>query len=114
MNIIALSALSLVRSYQKYISPHKGFVCAHRALYGGASCSQYYCETIMDKGLFMATLNLLNRGKECRAAAMFLASVQSQNREKNSEESKGRPPWTDPVPEACKECATWVTCCFPW
>jgi len=28
-------------AYQKYISPHKGYRCAHRALHGSWSCSEY-------------------------------------------------------------------------
>ncbi|PUE50816.1 hypothetical protein B9Z47_03545 [Limnohabitans sp. 2KL-1] len=31
--------LALIRGYQRFISPHKGFVCAYRVCTGKASCS---------------------------------------------------------------------------
>lgn len=34
-------AIACIGGYQRYLSPHKGFVCAHRRLHGGDSCSQY-------------------------------------------------------------------------
>ena len=33
------SALTGIALYQRWLSPHKGFCCAHAALYGGQSCS---------------------------------------------------------------------------
>jgi len=115
MNYINLSALSLVRGYQKYISPHKGFICAHRALYGGPSCSQFFYESIINNGLYTATINLYNRGKDCRAAAMFLATAENHNPEKDNKESRDQSPWTDPTEQECRVCAGWgIYCCFPW
>lgn len=32
---------NVINLYQRFISPHKGFVCAHRSLNGGVSCSEY-------------------------------------------------------------------------
>jgi len=31
----------LISLYQRYVSPYKGFRCAHRVLHGGDSCSEY-------------------------------------------------------------------------
>jgi putative component of membrane protein insertase Oxa1/YidC/SpoIIIJ protein YidD len=34
-------ALLLIRGYQRYMSPHKGFSCAYRHYTGGKSCSAF-------------------------------------------------------------------------
>ncbi|HIQ07804.1 MAG TPA: membrane protein insertion efficiency factor YidD, partial [Thiotrichaceae bacterium] len=38
--------------YQRNISPHKGFTCAHRGLHGGDSCSEYARKKLLEKGTF--------------------------------------------------------------
>jgi putative component of membrane protein insertase Oxa1/YidC/SpoIIIJ protein YidD len=47
-------ATTAIGGYQKYVSPHKGFSCAHRLLYGGESCSQYVKGAIAQNGLSRA------------------------------------------------------------
>ncbi|WP_228061460.1 membrane protein insertion efficiency factor YidD [[Phormidium] sp. LEGE 05292] len=44
-------ACTSISGYQKYLSPHKGFSCAHRILYGGESCSAYIKRIVAQKGL---------------------------------------------------------------
>jgi putative component of membrane protein insertase Oxa1/YidC/SpoIIIJ protein YidD len=39
--LIGRSAIASLNTYQKYLSPHKGFSCPHRLAYGGDSCSEY-------------------------------------------------------------------------
>ncbi|HAZ49213.1 MAG TPA: hypothetical protein DDW76_23430 [Cyanobacteria bacterium UBA11369] len=45
--------IASIKAYQRYISPHKGFSCAHRLLYGGESCSGYI-KGAAQKGLLQA------------------------------------------------------------
>lgn len=48
-NSLAELFVILIRLYQRYISPYKGFSCAHRALSGGKSCSHYALEQFQTK-----------------------------------------------------------------
>jgi putative component of membrane protein insertase Oxa1/YidC/SpoIIIJ protein YidD len=60
MKILALAA---IRGYQRWISPHKGFCCALRAITGGDSCSAYGYRAIARFGLRRG-LGLLSRRLE--------------------------------------------------
>ncbi len=73
-------AIASISSYQKYLSPHKGFSCAHRLLYGEESCSQYFKRLIAEEGLFIAVKASKGRFQECREANYILkASRNPQN-----------------------------------
>lgn len=56
----ASAALVAIGAYQRYVSPYKGFCCAHRARTGHASCSQFARRAIERCGL-LAGLRLLRR-----------------------------------------------------
>lgn len=60
--------MRLIGVYQRYISPRKGYSCAHRIVYGGDSCSEYVKKTLSDKSLFESTLMARQRFKSCNAA----------------------------------------------
>lgn len=62
-------ALALIRAYQRWISPHKGFVCAHRVHRGGASCSQAGFRLIRRHGLGGGWPLLRERLRRCAAIA---------------------------------------------
>ncbi|MGB6170093.1 MAG: membrane protein insertion efficiency factor YidD, partial [Geitlerinemataceae cyanobacterium] len=51
--------IGIVRGYQKYLSPHKGFSCAYRKLHGGVSCSEYFRQTI-DRYGFSYAIKIAN------------------------------------------------------
>lgn len=53
-------AIKAINFYQKYISPYKGFRCAHGIATGEISCSGYGKKVIKKFGLFTG-LKLLNR-----------------------------------------------------
>lgn len=65
-------AVTAISSYQKFISPHKGFSCAHRVLYGCESCSQYFKQVIAEEGILTAIANAKGRFQECREANEIL------------------------------------------
>ncbi|MEH2199617.1 membrane protein insertion efficiency factor YidD [Nostoc sp.] len=84
-----------ISGYQKHISPHKGFACAHRILYGGESCSGYFKRVIAKEGLQVAFVNSRERFQACkqanqilrrRAAACRYVSMQIENSEESTEE----------------------------
>ncbi|MEI6427543.1 MAG: membrane protein insertion efficiency factor YidD [Pseudanabaena sp. ELA607] len=60
--------VALISIYQKFISPHKGFRCAHRVLHGGESCSSYIKRIAADEGVITALRALKPRFAECRCA----------------------------------------------
>ena len=87
-NIINRSIRSLaviaISGYQRFISPHKGFSCAHRVLYGCDSCSQYFKRVIAKDGIITAIANAKGRFQECREAYETLKKhrVKCQTRRK--------------------------------
>ncbi len=70
-------AVTAINGYQKFLSPHKGFRCAHRVLYGCDSCSQYFKRVITEEGIFMAIANAKGRFADCRAANEIIKKRRS-------------------------------------
>ncbi len=62
------TAAMLISGYQKYLSPHKGFSCAHRLWHRGESCSQYTKRAIVERGLIVAIPLVRERFRECKVA----------------------------------------------
>jgi putative component of membrane protein insertase Oxa1/YidC/SpoIIIJ protein YidD len=58
----------LIGGYQKYLSPHKGFSCAHRVWHRGESCSQYTKRAIVERGVIGAIPLVRERFQECKVA----------------------------------------------
>lgn len=79
--------LSGVRCYQSYLSPYKGFSCAHRQVYGGVSCSEYFRQSVQNEGLAGALPHFQQRLRACKQASRILnASLpHSQKRRKKRE-----------------------------
>lgn len=71
-------AVTAISGYQKFISPHKGFSCAHRVLYGCESCSQYFKQVIAKEGIITAISNARGRFQECREANEIIKKRRSQ------------------------------------
>ncbi|MBN3877117.1 MULTISPECIES: membrane protein insertion efficiency factor YidD [unclassified Nostoc] len=78
-----------ITGYQKHISPHKGFACAHRILYGGESCSQYIKRVVAKEGLKVAFVNSRERFQACKEANQILR-MHSENSEESPEEKADR------------------------
>jgi putative component of membrane protein insertase Oxa1/YidC/SpoIIIJ protein YidD len=72
MNKLSLVAVSAIEYYQKYISPHKGFRCAHGALYNGPSCSAYSKAKFMNEGILIGAISTIQRLNHCREANKIL------------------------------------------
>lgn len=96
-------AISAITGYQKYISPRKGFSCAHRVLYGGDSCSQHVKKLIAEHGLIAAVPLTRQRFKNCRSANLILRSETEEERRRRQNQSCSCNPSCDPT-EACNEC----------
>ncbi|MCY7407505.1 MAG: membrane protein insertion efficiency factor YidD [Alkalinema sp. CAN_BIN05] len=73
-------AALLITAYQQYLSPLKGYSCAHRVLYGDESCSQYVKQRILRRGLSDAWPDSRQRFRDCRSAySTIMASRNDQD-----------------------------------
>ncbi|BAT53092.1 hypothetical protein NOS3756_20510 [Nostoc sp. NIES-3756] len=77
-----------IAGYQKHISPHKGFVCAHRILYGGESCSAYIKRVIAEEGLSAAWGKSHTRFQACKQANLTLQAHKMKRRVSHMENSE--------------------------
>ena len=68
MSLTDRVALQGIRFYQRRLSPHKGFRCAHAALHGGESCSAAVARIIREDGLRAGRPRVAARFAACRAA----------------------------------------------
>jgi len=76
-----LAIMTLV-IYQRHLSPHKGFCCAHRVRHGGLSCSEYARQTILDLGWRRSLAAVRVRLRACRVAALELTLEDESERKK--------------------------------
>jgi putative component of membrane protein insertase Oxa1/YidC/SpoIIIJ protein YidD len=79
--------MTAITGYQKHISPHKGFVCAHRMLHGGESCSAYIKRVIAQEGLRVAFIKSRQRFQACKQANLIWRA-QSHNLESTESEDE--------------------------
>ena len=76
----ARSAATLITAYQRFLSPYKGYCCAHRALNGGLSCSQAIKRLVLRYGLLVSWPLVRARLDSCREAYVEL---MAQDKEKD-------------------------------
>ena len=71
----------LIKFYQRFISPYKGFHCAHHVVYGKDTCSNAVKNLILKYGFFKALPFIRVRFDDCRSAYDYLHAglVQSHN-----------------------------------
>ena len=75
--------------YQEYLSPRKGFYCAHRVLHGNNSCSEWIKRLIIRVGIFRAIPLAIRRFRSCSDAYKMLSQHYSENKvAKNDNEKK--------------------------
>ena len=65
-----------IDGYQRFISPYKGFGCAHRVRTGRASCSQFSKRAIARLGMIAGLLVTLRRFKVCAASTRMLSHAE--------------------------------------
>jgi putative component of membrane protein insertase Oxa1/YidC/SpoIIIJ protein YidD len=98
-------AVGLIDLYQQYISPHKGFRCAHRAKHGRSSCSQFAKRLIQKVGLLRFWPILTRRFEKCGKAARALKARAVQRRsfvnERRLREDERKPTGYGDVSNGC-------------
>lgn len=70
-------AIQGIKTYQKHLSPRKGFACPHRLLYGGKSCSEYVKQQFLQTNLSSALKLSQTRFKACVTASQTLAGKRN-------------------------------------
>jgi putative component of membrane protein insertase Oxa1/YidC/SpoIIIJ protein YidD len=61
-----------ITAYQRYLSPYKGFCCAHHALHRRGSCSAFAKRVVIRFGVVWLAPLLARRFKACRRAYQVL------------------------------------------
>lgn len=102
-------AIAAIKFYQKKISPHKGYSCAHRVYHGGDSCSQYVKNQIVSRGTWRGIGSLWNRSFECKAAAKILRLQRIQN---DKDKKRQRDKRDSGNPEGIDNSDNGGFCCF--
>lgn len=94
-----------ITGYQRYISPYKGFCCAHRVKHGGVSCSEYVKQTLLHHGVWRAIPDVRQRFKECKAAALALSAASNAHcRMRGTERNRSRRKGKNNVLDYCDCC----------
>ena len=86
---IRQTGIFLIRCYQKYLSPHKGFSCAHRVLYQEESCSQYVKRMLSEQDLRVAIALSRQRFMDCKTAKIILRSETTDQKRRRERGSNG-------------------------
>ena len=116
----AYSFATLITAYQRFVSPRKGFCCAHRALNKGLSCSQAIKRIVLRHGVFTSWPQVRARFEACRTAhQVLMAQAQESEEEYNEETEYGECPvftknyWKSKESSRC--CNLIAPCaCFPY
>ena len=77
----AYAAVAAIGLYQQFLSPYKGFRCAHRARHGRTSCSQFAKRLIQKVGLLRFFPMFRERLRRCGRAAQALRARSAARRE---------------------------------
>ena len=68
----AAAAVGAIELYQRFVSPYKGFRCAHRAAKGRRSCSQFAKRLVAKVGLLRFLPLFVGRLRKCGEVARAL------------------------------------------
>jgi putative component of membrane protein insertase Oxa1/YidC/SpoIIIJ protein YidD len=98
MNLLDRLALALITTYQRHLSPRKGFCWAHRVQHGGPSCSEYARQTVIAQGLWSTLWRCRQRLRACQVAARTLMADREDAEERRK---RRRDIALDCLPDAC-------------
>ncbi|MEJ6389274.1 membrane protein insertion efficiency factor YidD [Gymnodinialimonas ulvae] len=87
--MVSQIALGAIWGYQRYISPRKGWRCAHSVLHGGTGCSGFAKFAIRDHGLWSALPLVRARFRACREASHTLRANCAVHAQRNPEDGSG-------------------------
>ena len=102
--------VALIRGYQRFLSPYKGYACAHRVKFGGASCSEYGRQVFAAEGWQAGLAKLMARFRACRAASRSFEKGRFTSRV--HDEALDAPPDASAKPATEQEPATETPGCL--
>ncbi|WMS89034.1 membrane protein insertion efficiency factor YidD [Pleionea litopenaei] len=79
-----------IRIYQKWISPYKGFRCAHAALHGVDSCSTAVIKIINRRGVIGGFGLIRRRFERCKLAYLEHKQEERVNNKKDKKKDKDK------------------------
>ncbi|MEO0864779.1 MAG: membrane protein insertion efficiency factor YidD [Pseudomonadota bacterium] len=88
-------ALGGIWAYQRYLSPRKGYACAHRVAHGGTGCSGYAKQLIRDRGLIAALPGIRARFAACKRTAQQMHADREEQQDKDRRRKRRREHWFD-------------------
>lgn len=80
----------MIAGYQRWISPVKGYRCAHAVLHGGPGCSGFAQQAIRAHGLWRGLALLRERFRHCRQAMLTLNGEEELKRRQHKNRNDGR------------------------
>ncbi|MDP1573050.1 MAG: membrane protein insertion efficiency factor YidD [Pseudomonadota bacterium] len=107
--VLRYAIAGAIVTYQRHISPHKGFCCAHRALHGGWSCSEFGHRVILRYGVLRFFRLQFRRFRRCTHA---FSALQSQP--PSDEKIYTDFPWKSCLKSKEAQSLASGCCCFPW
>lgn len=92
---------ALIDTYQRYISPYKGFRCAYHVHTGRRSCSAYARVIVRRLGAFALFSAMPRQLRRCRAA--YNAILVNRNRRSRQQENRKKKDrdFSDCIPSDC-------------
>jgi len=101
----------LIGLYQKYLSPHKGFRCAHAVRHSGVSCSAAVKDIVVAHGIWRSVPLVQQRFSDCRAAALALrAESEEEKRKRRRRDYDDDGDWACCMMESATEACDGVDC----
>lgn len=76
--------IALIKLYQHYISPYKGFSCAHVAVHKGDSCSEAIKKIIAKHGILTGRKLIKTRFNECTVAYQSLEKSRKNKKKREN------------------------------
>lgn len=70
--MIRYLSIACIKLYQKFISPKKGYRCAHSVLHGGTGCSGAVIQIINENSIFSWRKLIKQRFSDCKSASKEL------------------------------------------
>ncbi|WP_415912977.1 membrane protein insertion efficiency factor YidD [Neptuniibacter sp. QD37_11] len=95
-----------IRLYQRFISPYKGFRCAHAAYHKGDSCSGAVIKIIAEKGVLKGFSSIRQRFADCGDAYRSIMEEEKSEGKKRKDKGKKKDSRCDEcIPSGCVDVA---------
>tara|TARA_Y100001960_G_scaffold328546_1_gene417599 strand:+ start:24010 stop:24465 length:456 start_codon:yes stop_codon:yes gene_type:complete len=107
-NIFRTIPLLLIRFYQKFISPHKGFRCASNVLHKNGSCSGIIFNIIKEQPISQWKSNIKNQFNCCKEANLTLKSQCNHQNDKKEQENDNK---NKKKKNSTLDCTSDLACC---